>query len=91
MFEYSSDVSMSVKYNDKKNQIVYSHLAPRELGSILEGLPQYYGPDGSFDALTQKKDKWVTVEDVDARNDKSKNDKAKKPEPKDQKPIFKPK
>lgn len=91
MFEYSSDVSMSVKYNDKKNQIVYSHLAPRELGNILEGLPQYYGPDGSFDALTLKKDKWVTVEDVDARNDKNKNDKAKKPEPKDQKPIFKPK
>ena len=74
MFEYSSEVTMSVKYNEKRNQITYSHLAPREEGNLLEGQFQYYGPDGSFDALELRKDKWVTIEDIDARNAKNKND-----------------
>jgi hypothetical protein len=91
MFEYSADVSMSLKYNDKRDQIIYSHLAPREEGPMMEGLPQYYGPDGSYDALQLKKDKWVVVEDVDARNERSKNDRKKKPDPKEQKPVYTPK
>ncbi|MBK9285198.1 MAG: hypothetical protein IPM51_12930 [Sphingobacteriaceae bacterium] len=91
MFEYSADISMSVKYNEKRGQIIYSHLAPRKEGDILEGIPQYYGPDGSFDALELKKGKWVTVEDVDIRKEKTKNDKAKKPDPKEQKPVYSPK
>jgi hypothetical protein len=91
MFEYSSEVSMSLKYVERKNQIVYSHLAAREEGGVLDGQFQYYGPDGSFDALELRKDKWVTVEDIDARNEKSKHDNEAKPDPKKQKPIFKPK
>lgn len=91
MFEYSSEVSMSLKYNQKSNRIVYSHLAPKQEGSLLDGQFQYYGPDGSFDALELHKGKWVTVEDIDARNDKNKNDKAEKPDPGKQTPIFKPK
>jgi hypothetical protein len=91
MFEYSSEVSMSLKYNEKRNQIVYSHLGSNQEGDMLNGQFQYYGPDGSFDALELKKDKWVTIEDVDARNDKSKNDNAEKPDPKKQSPIYKPK
>ncbi|MDX2174346.1 MAG: hypothetical protein SFY56_14690 [Bacteroidota bacterium] len=90
-FEYSSQVSMSVRYNEKQNKIIYSHLAPNREGDLLEGQFQFYGPDGSFDALELKKDKWVTVEDVDARNEKNKNDKAEKPDPKKENPIFKPK
>ncbi|MDP1802925.1 MAG: hypothetical protein Q8L81_16305 [Bacteroidota bacterium] len=91
MFEYSSEVTMSVKYNEKRNQITYSHLAPKQEGSLLEGQFQYYGPDGSFDALELRKDKWITIEDIDARNDKNKNDKAEKPDPNKQTPIFTPK
>jgi hypothetical protein len=89
MFEYSSEVTMSVKYNKKTGRIIYSHLAPREEGNVLEGLHQYYGPDGSFDSMFQKKGKWVIAEDVDARNEKNKNDKASKPDPKKQKPVYK--
>ncbi len=89
MFEYSSEVTMSLKYND--NRIVYSHLAPREEGHVMDGLYQYYGPDGSFDSMFQKKGKWVISEDVDARNEKNKNDKVDKPDPKKQTPIFTPK
>lgn len=91
MFEYSSDVTMSLKQNTKNGSIVYSHLAPREEGTVMSGLYQYYGPDGSFDSMYQKKGKWVIDEDVDARNDKNKNDKAVKPDPDKQTPIFTPK
>jgi hypothetical protein len=91
MFEYSSEVSMSLKYNEKRHQIIYSHLAPKEEGSVLENQFQYYGPDGSFDALELRKDKWVTLEAIDITNEKNKNDKAEKPDPDKQIPIFKPK
>ena len=91
MFEYSSDVTMSLKYNNKNGSIVYSHLSPREEGTVMIGLYQYYGPDGSFDSMIQKKGKWVVDEDVDARNEKNKNDKAVKPDPNKQTPIFTPK
>ena len=74
MFECSQEVSMSLRYNKKQNRIIYSHLGPRQEGGVLEGQYQYYGPDGSFDALEFKKGKWVTVEDIDARNDRSKKD-----------------
>jgi len=75
MFEYSSDVTMSLKYNDKTQSIVYSHLGPREEGEVMQGLPQYYGPDGSFDAMYFKKGKWNLFEDADVRNEKNKKDK----------------
>lgn len=87
-FEYSSQVSMSIRYNDKQNKIIYSHLAPNREGDLLEGQFQFYGPDGSFDALELKKDKWVTVEDVDARNDKNKNDTKDKPDTKKHKKLM---
>jgi hypothetical protein len=91
MFEYSSEVTMSLKYDKDRHMIVYSHLGARQEGNLLEGQYQFYGPDGSYDALVQKKDKWITVEDIDARNARSVNDHAKKPDPKKQKPVYKPK
>jgi hypothetical protein len=91
MFECSSEVSMSLRYQEKSKQIVYSHLAPRQEGELLEGQYQFYGPDGSFDALELHKDKWVLVEDIDARNSKSPNDNVTKPDPKRQKPLYAPK
>lgn len=75
MFEYSSEVTMSVKYDEKNNRIVYSHLGSHQEGALLEGQYQYYGPDGSYDALVMHKDKWEVVEDLDARNEKSSKDK----------------
>ena len=45
MFEYSTDISMSVKYNERRNQIVYSHLSSRQQGSLLDGQFQYYRND----------------------------------------------
>lgn len=91
MFEYSTEVSMSLKYNEKSEQIIYSHLSSNQEGNLLDGQYQFYGPDGSFDALELRKGKWVVVEDIDARNEKNKNDNVKKPNPKKQTPIYKPK
>jgi len=78
MFEYSADISMSLKYNDKRNQIVYDHLAANKPDGLLDGQFQYYGPDGSYDALELKNDKWIVVEDIDARSEKNKNEDVKK-------------
>jgi hypothetical protein len=91
MFEFSSEVNMSVKYNEHDQQIVVSHLSPKDGSSFLEGQFQYYGPDGSFDAYEQHKGRWVLREDIDARNPKSKNDNARKPDPKKEKAVFSPK
>lgn len=91
MFQYSSDVVMSLKYNTKRGQIVYSHLASSREDNLLEGQVQYYGPDGSFDALELHNGRWNLIEDIDARNEKSPNDNPKRPDPKKQSPIYKPK
>ncbi|MBI3518777.1 MAG: hypothetical protein HY062_05405 [Bacteroidetes bacterium] len=91
MFEYADEVSMSLKYNSGRKQIVFSHLAPNGLDPTLEGQYQYYGPDGSFDALEMKKGKWVYEPAIDIRKDKDKTDNVKKPEPDKQTPVYKPK
>lgn len=91
MFEYASEVAMSLKYNDSRKQIIFSHLAPNSLDPMLVGQYQYYGPDGSFDALSMKKGRWNYEPAIDIRKDKDKNDNVKKPEPGKQKPVYKPK
>ena len=91
MFEYAGEVAMSLKYNTGRKQIIFSHLAPNTIDPTLEGQHQYYGPDGSFDALSMKKGTWVYEPAIDIRKDKDKNDNAKKPEPDKQKPVYKPK
>ena len=91
MFEYASEVSMSLKYNSGRKQIIFSHLAPNTPDPLLEGQFQYYGPDGSFDALSMKKGNWVYEPAIDIRKDKGKTDNVKKPQPNKQTPIYKPK
>lgn len=91
MFQYSAEVAMSLKYNDRRNQIAFSHLAPKDEGPTLEGQWQYYGPDGSFDAYEQHKDRWVLKEDIDIRNEKTKNDNVKKPDPTKENKLYQPK
>lgn len=66
IFEYSSDASMSLRYNARRKEIVFDHLAPRS--PELQGMYQFYGPDMSFDAFKLKKGKWEFKRDVDARN-----------------------
>lgn len=65
VFEYSREVSMSVKYHDKFKTIVFDHLSPRE--PHLVNLKQFYGPDLSYDAFQYKKGKWELLQNVDVR------------------------
>lgn len=68
IFEYSNQASMSLKYDEKKKQIIYDHLAPSS--PEYEGKFMFYGPDMSYDALVFKKGKWVLIEKVEPENKK---------------------
>ncbi len=65
IFEYSKEVSMSLKYYDKNKTIVFDHLAPRE--PHLVNSKQFYGPDLSYDAFEYKKGKWELLQNIDVR------------------------
>jgi hypothetical protein len=73
IFEYSSTCSMSLKYNSKKDSIVFGHLSPIE--PQLEGQYQYYCSDMSFDGFGFKKGKWNYGSDLNAVNEKDDKDK----------------
>lgn len=62
IFEYSSQVVMSLKYMKKSKMIVYDHLSP--IDSSYKGQYQFYGPDLSYDGFVFKKGKWLYVADV---------------------------
>ena len=49
IFEFSEQVTMSVRYDEDKKLIIFDHLSPPE--PSLEGQYQYYGPDGVYNAL----------------------------------------
>ncbi|MCW3072857.1 MAG: hypothetical protein JWO44_2747 [Bacteroidetes bacterium] len=73
IFEYSATCSMSMRYSNKKDSIVFGHLAP--IQPKLEGQFQYYCSDLSFDGFGFKKGKWNYGEDVNAVNERDDNDK----------------
>ncbi|HEY0030640.1 MAG TPA: hypothetical protein VGC65_07775 [Bacteroidia bacterium] len=73
IFEYSATCSMSLRYSNKKDSIVFGHLAPIE--PQLEGQFQYYCSDMSFDGFGFKKGKWNYGADVKAVNEKDEKDK----------------
>lgn len=73
IFEYSASCSMSLKYNTRKDSIVFGHLAPIE--PHLEGQFQYYCSDMSYDGFGFKKGKWNYGADLNAVNEKDEKDK----------------
>ena len=75
IFEYDSKTSISVKYNEKNQQIVFDNLIP--IKEDLVGLHEYYIPEGTFNAFQYNKGKWWLKEDVDVRS-KSKFKNSKK-------------
>ena len=66
IFEYSSKVSMSLKYNEDLNMIIFDHLSPSK--PSYEGHFMYYGPDFSYDGLEFRDGVWNEIHDVDVRN-----------------------
>ncbi|MFH0892797.1 MAG: hypothetical protein V2A54_00030 [Bacteroidota bacterium] len=62
VFEFSTQASMMLRYEKKKKYIIWEHLAPTH--SHLSGSFQFYGPDGSYDALKFDDGKWNYIPDA---------------------------
>ena len=66
IFEFSSRVSMLLKFDEQTGMIIHNHLAPIE--PLFTGQYQYYGPDSSVDGFVFTNNRWHFVEDLDIRN-----------------------
>jgi len=73
IFQHSSNVSMILRYLPNKKWIVFDHLAAPGANQI--GQWEFYGPDLSYDGFAFKKKKWVLMENIELRNEKSDLDK----------------
>jgi hypothetical protein len=60
-FFYSAKVRMSIKYIDAEKAIIIDHLSPEK--PFFAGQYEYYGPDGSFDAILYNENKWLFISD----------------------------
>ena len=66
IIEYDAKTSVSVRYQEKEKRIVFNHLVPPK--KDLEGLEEYYIPEGTFNSYQYNKGKWLLEEDIDIRN-----------------------
>ena len=73
--EYDERTSVSLSYNKKEKKIIFNNLIP--IKKELEGLYEYYVPDGSNNSYNYKSGKWIFEKDIDARNDKNNNSRKK--------------
>jgi hypothetical protein len=77
IFEYSEKASMSLVYDEKLNMIVYDYLMPPI--AAYKNQYQYYGPDGSYDALCFSDGKWIHYPNIDIKKLRNTGYKAGKP------------
>jgi len=82
IFKFSSEVSMSIKFQPIADRIVMDHLVPRMAG--MQGNYQFYGPDGTFDAYVLIKSTWEFQGGVEFRAEKKSNRGYKDPRNRDQ-------
>lgn len=68
VFEYSAQLSMSLRYNEAMKMIVMDHLSSSDPRPEAKGMYQLYGPDLSYDGLKFSKGQWILVKDIDVRN-----------------------
>ncbi len=66
VFEFSGDVTMSLRYNPDLKMIVYDHLSPIE--PELRAYPRFYAPDFSYDGYKFRRGTWEYRADLDVRN-----------------------
>ncbi|MBO7132789.1 MAG: hypothetical protein J6W06_01335 [Bacteroidales bacterium] len=62
IFEYADRATMLLRYNEKHKIIVIDHLSPAE--DRFKDMPQYYGPDMSYDALEFKGGRWLLESNI---------------------------
>lgn len=66
VFEYSAQVSMGLKYDERFKMIVFDHLSP--IRPELAGDYKFYGPDFSYDGYKFDNGFWVYKADLDITN-----------------------
>jgi len=82
IFEYNSQIVMSVQYDKRYKKIIIDHLRPEP--KSMKGQYEFYVTDGSYDALEFTMGKWHLIEEFDAQNAKPKEELPKIPAEKKQ-------
>ncbi len=72
IFQFKAELVMTLRYEEGDKQIVFDRLAP-EIPNA-DGMYQFYTQTFSYDGFKFKKGKWRFVDNVEARNRKSKRD-----------------
>lgn len=63
ILEFKKDASVSLKYDDKKDRIIFNHLEP--LNEEMKGIYRFYVPNLEFDAYNlQRNGDWTFEENV---------------------------
>jgi hypothetical protein len=70
-FEFSEKASISMKYDERINKIIFDHLVP-EAGN-LKGMYEYYIPDMEFDAYFWQNNFWNYQANIIVGNEKEKS------------------
>lgn len=70
IFEHALKTSMTCKFNESVDAIVFDHLSP--IKKSQTGNFQFYGPDGSYDGFRLEKGKWVYIPNIYVTNPKVK-------------------
>lgn len=73
LFEHSKKTSMSLKYEENPNRIIFDHLSPESPG--LSKFRSFYVPDMSYDSFIFNKGKWTLHEDIVGLNKSNNSDK----------------
>lgn len=66
IFEHSNKATMSLRYDEQRDKIVFDHLTPESPG--LKEFREFYVPDMSYDAYDWDGKQWVRIEDIIAVN-----------------------
>ena len=61
-FEHSKKTSMSLKFEEERNRIIFDHLSPES--PSMKKFRSFYVPDLSYDAFVLDGSKWLLNEDV---------------------------
>jgi hypothetical protein len=69
ILEYSNEATMSLRYDEQREKIIFDHLSPKS--PSMREFREYYVPDMSYDAFEFRDDRWYLIEDIIAINKKS--------------------
>jgi hypothetical protein len=68
IFEYNARATMSLRYEEKNDMIVFDHLAPSDPRPESKGVYSMYGPDLSYDGYEFVSGSWIFKPDLKLNN-----------------------